>query len=98
MHNQNTFDSIEEQNTNIFITSEHDKRSAYELNDRQGFIKKVFGIVAAQLITTFMITALPFVSPAFLNMMEAAALMLFLPIIVIIATYLVLMCKKDLAR
>ena len=98
MHNQNTFDSIEEQNTSIFRTSEHDKRSAYELNDRQGFIKKVFGIVAAQLITTFTITALPFVSPSFLNMMEAAAPMLFLPFIIIIATYLVLVCKRNLAR
>lgn len=68
------------------------------MTDRMGFVKKVFGIVTAQLIFTSFMVAMPFISTNFLNMMEMAAPLIIIPVITIFVTYLILVCKRDVAR
>ena len=73
-------------------------KSDSEQQDRNGFIKKVYGIVLSQLLFTSLMTCLPLFFPIVESFMQHNPSLLVLLSILAIVIELVILCKKDLAR
>lgn len=69
-----------------------------ESSDRNGFIKKVYGIVSAQLALTAVFTTLPLVSETIREFMYSSLFLLPIFGLAAIIVELVILCNKNLAR
>lgn len=68
------------------------------MEDRNGFIKKVYGILAAQLTFTAAMTSLPFLFEGFRAFMNKTLVLVPLLAVLAIIVELAIICNKDLAR
>ncbi|CDW81450.1 UNKNOWN [Stylonychia lemnae] len=80
------------------IQNPQEKRAFIDQEDRNGFIKKVYGILCAQLIITAEFTLLPYISEDVLNFMGNYPQIFVLCLIAVLVSQLVLICNRKLAR
>ena len=77
-----------------FRLGSYGKRTLDEQQDRNGFIKKVYGIVCAQLCVTTLITSLPFLSDSFRTFMQETPALMALCTVGVLVIQCVLLCCK----
>eukprot|EP00347_Sterkiella_histriomuscorum_P002256 403368864 len=76
----------------------HSGRSLEDLDDRLGFIRKVYGILSMQLIITALMCAIPTYNEASRQWMNKNPWTLFLAFGLMIASMCVIVCSKEQAR
>eukprot|EP00347_Sterkiella_histriomuscorum_P019127 403342846 len=88
------FDELDNRN-NMQV---NEKRTFIEQEDRNGFIKKVYGIVFVQLVVTVFITALPMFSTGALTFMVSNPSLVGLALVAAIVIEIALLCCRQLSR